>query len=145
MRCSGVRSGLAAASSSVDGRPLLRADAGARAIERLGEALGAERLQQVVDRVHLERADGVAVVGGDENDGDVAADELEHVEPVELRHLDVEHQQIGLQLGRCFHRLESVRALGDDLDVGVVGQPLAKNPARERFVIDDDDPNAVGV
>ena len=106
---------------------------------------GAERLQQVVDGVHLERADGVAVVGGDENDGDVITDEFQHVEAVELGHLDVEHQQVGLQLGRGFHRLESVRALGDDLDVGMVGEPLAKNAARERFVIDDDDPNAIRV
>ena len=110
---------------------------GTRAVERFGEALGAERLQQVVDRVHLERADRVTVVGGDEDDGDVAADELEHVEPVELRHLDVEQQQVRLQLGRGLHGLEAVGALGDDLDVGMRGQPLAKNAARQRLVVDD--------
>ena len=96
-------------------------------------------------RVHLERTDGIAVVGSDEDDGDVAADELEHVEPVELRHLDVEHQQVGFQLGRRLHRLESVRALRDYFDVGMLGQPLAKNAARERLVIDNDDPDEVGV
>jgi hypothetical protein len=56
---------------------LLRTDALARPTERFGEALSAERLQQIVDRVHLERAHGVAVVASDEDDRNVAADELD--------------------------------------------------------------------
>ena len=142
MRRSGARSDLAAASSVLDGRPLrerIRARARSSASR---QTLGAERLQQVVDRVHLERPNGIAVVRGDEDDGDVAADQLEHVEPVELRHLDVEHQQIGFQLGGGLHGLETVRALGHDLDVGDARQPLAQDAARKRLVVHNHDANA---
>ena len=64
--------------------------------------------------------------------------QLEHVESVELRHLDVEHQQVGLQLRGRLDRLEAVRAFRHDLDVRVLCQPLAKDPARQLLVIDDD-------
>ena len=68
----------------------------ARPLQRGGQTLGAERLQQVVDGVHVEGAQRVLIVGGDEHHGDVAADQLEHLEPVELRHLHVEQQQVGV-------------------------------------------------
>ena len=42
----------------------------------------------------------VLIVRRHEDDRDVAADQLEHLEAVELRHLHVEEQQIGMQLGR---------------------------------------------
>ena len=48
--------------------PLRDARPGAR--QGLVQAFGAERLQHVVDGVHLERPHRVAVVGGDEHDGD---------------------------------------------------------------------------
>ena len=41
---------------------------GARMRERLLETIAAERLEQVVERVHFERAQRVLVVGGDEDD-----------------------------------------------------------------------------
>ena len=50
-------------------------------------------------------------------------------------------KQVGLQLRRGLHRFEAVRAFRHDLDVGVVCQPLAKDPARQLLVIDDDHAN----
>ncbi len=89
----------------------------ARAIDRFGQPLRAERLQQIVDRVDFECLQRVLIVRGDEDHGDVAADEIEHLEAVELRHLDVEEQQIRLQFGDDLDRLEAIGALGDDSHV----------------------------
>ena len=86
-------------SASIGSAVLARSRSRARR-ERLLEPLGAERLQQVVDRVHLERAQRVLVVGGDEDDRQVAPEQLEHLEAVELRHLHVEQHQVRLQLAR---------------------------------------------
>ena len=68
-----------------------------RAGEGLAEALAVERLEQVVDRVHVERAQRVAVVGGDEDDERhlVGADRVDHVEAVGAGHLHVEEHQVG--------------------------------------------------
>src|SRR5687768_13361159 len=136
--------GLRLRNQSLNRRMLPRAYPGARAIERFREALAAERLQEIVDRVHVESANGEAVEGRDENDGNVPADQFEDVEAVQLRHLHVEQQQIGLTLHHRLHGLEAVGAFRDDLDVGVRRQQLAKNGARELFVVNDDDADWFG-
>ena len=63
-------------------------------LQRALEAIGAEWLQQVIDRMRVEGAHRVLVVGGDENDGGTGLDQLQHFEAVELRHLDVEEEQV---------------------------------------------------
>ena len=99
------------------------------ACERRVEARAVEGLEKIVDRVRVERLQSVLVVRGDEDDGRparfVALDELEHLESVELRHLDVEEEEIGLRLGDGLHGFEAVRALGEDPDVRVRGEKLA--------------------
>ena len=115
------------------------AEALAHAGQRLAQTFGADRLQQVVDRVHLECADRVLVVGGREDHRHVAADQVEHLEAVELRHLDVEEQQVGRQLRHGLHRLEAVGALRHDLDVRFGGQVLAEDRPRQRLVVHDGD------
>ena len=109
----------------------------ARSIECFGKPSGAEWLQEIVDGVDLERSQRVLVVGGHENHGHVAADQIEHLEAVEFRHLHVEKQQIGLQFGHHFDRLESVGALGYDFHVRHRRQILAEHRSRQRFVVDD--------
>ena len=96
-RSSGVSGGRAAGAQRGDRRPGGRRPV-ARPLERRGEPLVRERLQQVVDRVDLERPQGELVVRRDEDDRHAAAEQLEHLEAVELRHLDVEEQQVRLQL-----------------------------------------------
>jgi hypothetical protein len=65
--------------------------------ERFPESVGVERLEQVVEGVHLEGPHGVLVVRGDEHDGrHVPRPYLgEHAEAVELRHLYVEKHEVG--------------------------------------------------
>ncbi len=105
------------------------AAARARASSASPSRSATERLQQVVDRVHVERPQRVLVVGRDEHDRHVAADQFEHLEAVELRHLDVEKQQVGMQLGDGLDCLEPVGALGHDLDVGI-GVRYSRRTAR---------------
>ena len=118
-------------------QPVASPDPLAHAIDRGGEAVGAERLQQVVDGVHVEGADGVLIERGHEHDGHVAADQLQHLEAVELRHLHVEDQQVRPQVRHGLHRFESVRALGDDVDAGHARQVLADHGARQLLVVHD--------
>ena len=57
------------------------------------------------------------------------------LEPAAARHLDVEQQQIGRQLGDALDRLDAVLGLADDLDVGFAGQQLAQPIARRLLVV----------
>ena len=96
-RCgSGLMSWTSASSrlAEVAGAPPL--EMRARVLQRLLEAVAAERLQQVVERVDLERLERVLVVGGDEHDRRhrLGADALDHAEAVAGRHLDVEEHQV---------------------------------------------------
>src|SRR5207302_272210 len=62
----------------------------------------------------------------------------EHFEAVQLRHLDVQEQEIRIVVGHGFHGLESVRALGGDLELFIRFEKLAKDVAGRRLVVDDD-------
>ena len=120
-----------------DAGSLAAAEPLAHAGQRLAQTLRAERLQQVVDRVHLECAQRVLVVRGDEDHRHVAADQLQHLEPIQLRHLHVEEQQVGRELRHRLHRLEAVGALRHDLDVRFGGEELAEHRAGQRLVVHD--------
>ena len=87
--------------------------------------------------MHLECAQRVLVVRGGEDHRDIASDQVEHLEPVQLRHLHVEEQQVGRQLRHCLHRLEAVGALRHDLDVRFGGQELAEHLPRQGLVVHD--------
>jgi hypothetical protein len=117
----------------------LLADPLARAVQRRLEALVVEGLQQVVQRLRLEGAQGELVVGGDEDHyGHTAgADRPEHVEAVDLRHLDVQEEQVRRRLLDHPDRFPAVRALGDDLHVPGLREQAADAPARQRLVVHD--------
>src|SRR5262249_41074523 len=102
------------------------------------EALGAERLQQVVERAQLERGDRVAIVGRGEDDERPVTDLLEDLEPGHSRHLDVEEEEVGLELVDGAHGLFPVRGLADALEPGDLGGQLAEAPPRDGFVVGDD-------
>ena len=125
--------------TSSTGEQRLRAEPLARARDRLLESFRAERLQQVVDGVDLERLQRVLIVRGDEDDRLIAAEQLEDLEAVQLRHLHVEQHEIRLQLGHGLDRFEAVRAVRDDLDARVRLRILAHDRPRERLVVHDHD------
>ena len=113
-------------------------DALAGAVEGLGEPLPAYRLQEVVDRPHLERRHRVAVVGGDEDDVGDVPNPLEDVEAGALGHLHVEQAQIGRGLVDQLDRRLGVGGLARELEVGMrLEQPL--HPVAGRLLVVDDD------
>src|SRR6202034_2802075 len=107
------------------------------ALKRGMESLGADGFEQIINGVDLEGADRERVVGRDENYGAVRADQLENFEAIQLRHLNIEKQQVRLEFRGGFHGLEAVGALGHDFDLGMLGEKFAENLARQIFVVDD--------
>ena len=106
--------------------------------ERFAEPLAAERLQQIIHRRRFERPHRVLVERGDEHHGHARIDQLEHFEAVELRHLDIHEQHVGLVLGHCLHRLEAVRALRHDARRPPPrSRRLAQQPPRQFFIVCD--------
>ena len=110
------------------------------AIERLLEPLAAERLEQVVERVHVERAEGELVVGRHEHDrrhplGSHGGDDAE---AVELGHLHVEEDEVGpVPLDRA-HRFGAAGTGGDHLHVGLLAEQRRQPLARHRLIVRDD-------
>ncbi|PYP77908.1 MAG: hypothetical protein DMD25_08180 [Gemmatimonadetes bacterium] len=117
-------------------RPLL-----ANAVEGLAEALRTERLEEIVQRLDLERGHGVAVEGRRKDDVGVVSELLEDFEPVALGHLDVEEQQIRPDRVDGPNGGRAVARLAGDRDPRHVGEQVAQLLARERLVIGDDGPD----
>ena len=124
------------------------ADVAQRVVERGLELLVAERLEQVGDRVRVERAQRVLVVRGHEDDfghrhrRPVAHERGEHAEAVELRHLDVEEHQLhgsaGLR-GRAqdIERFGAARAAAGELHPVVARQQPPQPLASRLLVVHD--------
>ncbi len=108
------------------------------AFERGEQTVAAERLEQIVDRLELERGDGELVVRRREHDRRIVLNATQHVEPVELRHLDVEKDEIGLELVDRRRPPSSVGRLADALDPLDLGDQVAQLPPRDRLILDDD-------
>src|SRR5215213_704731 len=62
------------------------------------EPLVIERLEKVIEGMHLEGAHGILIVGRYEDDvrRRCWTERLEHVEAAQLRHLNVEKDEVGL-------------------------------------------------
>ena len=91
-------------------------------LEGFLEAFPVEGLQQVIEGVHLEGAQGVVVVGG------ASVHSAQHGEAVHLGHLHVEEQQVRRVLLDGGHSLAPIGALADNLDVAVGGEQ--RQPAK---------------
>ena len=90
----------------------------ARLPQRGGQALGAHRLEQIVERVQLERVHGVAVVRGDEDDARrllQAGEMARHLEAAHARHLDVEQEHLRAARRQQLDRLHAVARLAHHL------------------------------
>src|ERR1700688_254741 len=85
----------------------------------------------------LEGADSVFVKGGREDDPGRILDQLQHFKAVDLRHLDVQEDEIGLVLLDRLQPLEAVIALLRDIDLGIVLQVFFYDQSRQRLVIDN--------
>ena len=107
-------------------------------LEGDGNALGSDRLQEVVDGVDLKGLDRVLVEGGHEDHGLVSPQELENLEAADLRHLDVQEEEVGPQLVDRLDRLEAVAALRHDLHLLLATEVLPQDRPGRLLVVHDD-------
>ena len=122
---------------------LLVRDLDADPLDGPRQPVAVHRLQQVVDRVQLERVDGEPVVGGAEDDPRARGlQPRRHLETRERRHLDVEEHEIGRQGVDARDRFEAVLRFADDLDLHVSGRQQPAQPvACRRLVVHDQRPD----
>ena len=109
-----------------------------RALERLREALAADRLQQVVERPHLEGRHRVAVERGDEDDVRDVARPPQHVEAGAFGHLHIEEAEVGDGLVEQPHRRFRIGRLARELEVRMRRQQSLHPFPRRPLVVDDD-------
>ena len=114
----------------------------AHASHRLVEARPRHRLQQVVERIHVERLHGVIIVGSSENEKRQAHLLLEQpfddAETIQARHLDVQENQLRVELADEAHCLEAVLGPAHDLNVWKALQQKRKLVTGWLFVIHDE-------
>src|SRR5690606_1659699 len=112
-------------------QPLLRAR------ERPLEALLVERLEQVVDGGQVERADGVLVVRGHEDDGGrvLRADRLDDLDPAQLGHRDVEEDEVRTLAPDELDGGPAIAALADERQAVRALDQRAQPAARGRLVL----------
>ena len=106
--------------------------------ERFVQSLLTEGFEQIVCRVHLKCSERKLVVRRRKNNHHVALDQLQHFKSVQLWHLNVEKQDVRLQFRDDFYGVETVAALGHDVDVAVLRKEFAHNLPRKRLIVDDD-------
>jgi len=113
-----------------------------RARHSLVEALTAERLEQVVEGVNLERLQRVLVIRGHEDRQRHGIAELGNdFEPVQIGHLQVEQNEVGNVAPYCVDRFAAGAATCHNVDVRLVAQHLDKAIARHDLVLDYDGSN----
>src|SRR5580692_6642987 len=111
--------------------------------QRLGESLLIIRFQEIVNSVHFECTNGVRVVSGDEDINGSRADRWLHIfddpKTIQIRHLHIEKNDVGMKFVYLFHRAYSVRRLAYNFNVVVFGQIATDTAPGDRFVINDED------
>ena len=120
-------------------RAAFEAALSSRAIDRVAQPIGIDRLEHVVDGVHLERPQCVAIVGRDEHDERhrVGADALDDLEPGGAAELDVEQHEVGPADADRGNRFVARRAFTDARRVRHPLEFATKAASRERLVVDD--------
>ncbi len=98
-----------------------------------------ERLEQVIERFHLERLDCIFVVSRHENHRGrcIAAEALQNVEAIASRHLHVEEEKARFALPHSLDRLRARAALAHNRDLGIARKQRRNVRARQRLVIHD--------
>ena len=96
-------------------------------------------LEQIVQRVGAKGTDSMFVVRRHEHHGRhrFRPDRLDDAEAVELRHLNVEKDDVGFVAMDRVDGVDTRGTLCGDLDLGMLGQQPHELPAAERLVIDD--------
>src|SRR5262245_29789103 len=103
------------------------------------EAIRLDRLQQIVDRVDLERLDRMLIECRDEDDvrRQLMLDHLSrHLEPGQPRHLYIKKYDVGRQSFYRSERLQPVASLADYVNSVHLAEQIAQLIARELLIVD---------
>src|SRR5262249_26140286 len=116
-----------------------------RAVERLAQAGAIDRLEQVVNRGHLETAHGVFVVGRDEGDERHPALFKQSHDPEGgyFRNLPIEQSPGRAGLAHQFNRLRTGPRLADQSRVVKPAQHRGEKRTRRAFIVGDHDAQSV--
>ena len=116
------------------------ADAAPPALQHGDDACLVIGLEDVVERLDLERFHRVLFIGGDEHDRRAMrelADVLRQQHAVQRRDVDVEKNGVNLMGLQVFQDVEAVLEAGDDIDIAVFLDQVAEFFLREEFVFHD--------
>ncbi len=109
----------------------------------LGKSLLIIGFQEIVNCVHFECTNGVHVVSRDK---DIYGSEavrwlyvLNHSETIQIGHLHIQKNNVGMKFIDLLHRVYSVRCLAYKFNSIVFAQIAAYTAPGDRFVIDDED------
>src|SRR3984885_7027978 len=117
------------------------------ALEYLHQGLGKshliKRFQEIVNSVHLECTNGMCIVSRDEDIYRSGAGRWFHIlddsKTIQIRHLHIEKNDVGMKFIDLLHRAYSVRRLAYNFNAVVFGQIATDTAPGDRFVIDDED------
>src|SRR6202012_2643194 len=121
---------------------LLQSENTSRALERDKKAHVVDRLQQIIERLHLKGGQRVRVIGGQKDDaGDRPLRQgTQYLYAAHPRHLDIEKYQVRLERKNRPYRVLAICALSDHRDVGVLRKAKTDTAAGQRFVVHDQYP-----
>src|SRR6187402_1714720 len=110
-----------------------------RALQGFSETLPAERLDEIVHGVCLERLDGIVLKRGHENGGGhpCRTDRRHDIHALDAGHLDIEENKVRRLVADSLHGGNTVAAFAQYLDLRIVAQQAHDGAASERLVIDD--------
>ena len=115
--------------------------------DRREEVLLAKRLHEIAEDAGLDRArdELLLPVRREHHDRDrpLLEDPPRRLDPVELRHLHVEHREVGLFRARELDRLLAVLGLGAHVEARALEQ-LPQVEPDDRLVLGDEDPHVPG-
>ncbi len=110
----------------------------------LGKSLLIIRFQEIVNSVHFKCTNGVRIVSRDKDIYGSGTGRWLHIfddsKTIEIRHLHIEKNNVGMMFIDLLHRTYSVRRLAYNFNAVVFGQIATDTAAGDRFVIDDEDP-----
>ena len=110
-----------------------------RPLERLEETIVGKRLQNVVDRLYVERTRRVLAERGDEYDNRSGRRRgFRHVETGCARHLDIQERDIDALATQRLARGLRVRAFDDRVHFGVALQQPRDHRPRQRLILGDE-------
>ena len=118
----------------------VHSDALRKASRRPREPCAIERLDQIVDGVHFERAQCMFVVRRHEHDErhPVDTDLRDHSESIERRHLYIEKHDVRRERRNRGNGLAPVACFADDLERWIFSEQRANTAAGEHFVVDNE-------